>query len=337
MGSGRTPWIGRSGFALLGLLGLGAMHAQAGYDPGIDPVRHAGRFTRQPQPMTEVATLKGPQTAEEKPSSPPKFGAPRVIYDKLKKGDTPAWLPGEKALLFTDLEQEKLYRFDPPDQVAVIREAACRGKAGPDDRLYGLIDGKLVAWKLGDEPQVIADKAANGRELSLNDIAIGKGEYLYFTTLKDPDKGRLSVVNRKSGEVRVLFDGEDEPALANPNGVALSPDGRRLYVGISNYQDRKQSGVYRFPVRDDGTIDVSVGKESAWAAVSGPDGIAIDDLENVYFTAGGRVEVFQPSGTRLATLKIPQGSGTNLALGGDENQTLFITTSSAVYAVDVER
>ena len=46
---------------------------------------------------------------------------------------------------------------------------------------------------------------------------------LLFHNTKDPDKGRLSVYNPKTKKITVLFDGEDHPNLANPNGIALLP------------------------------------------------------------------------------------------------------------------
>jgi gluconolactonase len=179
---------------------------------------------------------------------------------------------------------------------------------------------------------VILDKAAAGREMSLNDLAVGANGFLYFTTLKDPDKGRLSVVDVNRKTVTVAFDGEADKGLWNPNGVALSPDGKNLYVGISSYQDRKTSGVYRFPVKADGSLDVATGKKRKWAPVAAPDGIAVDRDGSVYFTAGPVVHVFAADGKAAGTIKIPKDSGTNLGFGGAGGRTLYVTTNKALYA-----
>lgn len=258
---------------------------------------------------------------------------PQLIQDGYKKADTPAWLPAQGVLLFTDLELGKQYQLTPPDQIKVIREGASRGKVGPDGRFYGVLDGAIADWTPGGAKNVILEKAAGGREISLNDLAVSSKGQLYFSTLKDPQKGRLSVVDLKQRTVQVAWDGEDEETLWNPNGVALSPDEKYLYVGISSYKNRKHSGVYRFPIREDGSLDVAAGKAEKWAAVKAPDGIAVDKSGNVFFTAGGKIHVFAPGGRRWGTIKIPKGSGTNLTFGGPDGRTLYVTTWNALYAI----
>jgi len=322
------------------------------YTPSLDSVRTPGTY--KIQSAAEASPL---DKAPKLPAFP--YGPAKLIRDGYKKADTPAWLPnagGGKSpggVVFTDLEQQKLLLYSPPDAVAEVRSDLTRGKVGPDKRFYGIrllpspstdaakdvvtVMSVLASWQPGTEPQTIVEWAAGDRELSLNDLVVASRGLIYFTTLKDPDKGRLSVVDPRAKTVRVLFDGEDEPTLANPNGIALSPDERFLYVGISNYKNQKHSGVYCFPIRDDGAIDVALGKARPWAAVQSPDGIAVDREGNVYFTAGGVVEVFDRYGRRWGQIKIPKGSGTNLCLGGDQGDLLYITTWNALYAVEVAK
>lgn len=255
------------------------------------------------------------------------------LIEGLTKADTPAWLASQKCLLFTDLEKKTLYRLEPGSKPVPLREDAGRVKIGPDGRVYGIFGGKLASWLPGEEPQVIA-AGKSDQELSLNDLAVAKGR-LYFTTLKDPDKGRLSVVDLTTKVITVAYDGEDLPDLANPNGVAISPDGTALFVGVSNYKDRKKSGIYKFPIRPDGSLDVPAGKEAKWADVPAPDGLAFGPDGRLYATAGGVVVAVDDVGKRVAQIRIPKGSGTNLTFGGAEGSTLFVTTNNAVYASGV--
>lgn len=307
-----------------------------GFSPSLDPVRVAGTY------KIESAAEAWPLAKAPK-LLPLDHGQVRLIRDGYKKADTPAWLPKRTGnrespfLLFTDLEQEKLFCFREPDSIEEIRPGASRGKAGPDKRFYGIFDGKLASWRPGEEPHVIVQNAAGGREISLNDIAITSRGRIYYTTLKDPEKGRLSIVDPDTREVTVLFDGENEATLWNPNGIALDPDERFLYVGISSYKNRKHSGVYCFPIRADGTIDVATGKSQPWANVKAPDGIAVHRNRDVYFTAGGKVEVFDPFGRRRGVIKIPKGSGTNLCFGGDRDETLYITTWNGLYTTRIQK
>ena len=306
------------------------------YTPSLDPVRTAGTFA--------IASAAEAVDAEKAPKQA-KFeaGQVRLIKGGFKKADTPAWLPaatGKKEparLAFTDLELEKLYLFTPPDAIEEVRAGASRGKAGPDKKFYGVFDLKLASWRPGEEPSVIIEKAGGDREISLNDLTVSSRGLIYFTTLKDPDKGRLSVVDVENKTVSVLFDGDNEPTLANPNGVALSPDERFLYVGISSYDDRKHSGVYCFPIKADGTLDVEAGKAKPWADVKAPDGIAVDRQGSVYFTAGNTVHVYDRYARPWGKIKIPKGSGTNLCLGGERDEVLYITTFDALYAVELPK
>ncbi len=137
-------------------------------------------------------------------------------------------------------------------------------------------------------------------------------------------------------KVTVLFDGEDEPTLANPNGIALSNGDRFLYVGISNYKNLKHSGIYAFPIRHDGTIDVAAGKAKPRIGIPSPDGIVVDKAGNVFFTAGDSVHVHNEWAQPLAKIKIPKGSGTNLGFGKHDRlkNALYITTNNAVYVVE---
>lgn len=309
------------------------------YVPSIDPVRTAGTY--------EIESIEERYPADKAPKKLPEFevGETKLLVSGLTKGDTPTWLdnfgkkPDEAArLLFTDLEANTLYTLFPQNMQTEFRVGATRGRIHNGRTFYGLVDGKICAWDVvaNTDPQVLLATGHEGREVSLNDLAVSDRGLIYFTTLKDPEKGRLSVLDPATGKVTVLFDGEDIPHLANPNGVALNRTERFLYVGISNYKNRKHSGVYAFPIRGDGMIDVEAGQAKPRIPIKAPDGIAVDRADNVYFTAGNTVHVYTPFAQPLAKIKIPKGSGTNLCFGGHDRirTTLYITTWNGVYSVE---
>ncbi|MBM3982629.1 MAG: SMP-30/gluconolactonase/LRE family protein [Planctomycetes bacterium] len=281
-----------------------------GYVPSLDPVRAEGKFTFAPNP-------------------PPKLD---VVKDGFTKLDTPAWLPADKCLVFTDLVQKKLFRLEAKNEVKAVRDDGGRGKVGPDGRFYGLVGDKLVSWKPGEEPKAIVEKAAGGKDLALNDIAVSPTGFAYFTTLKDPDKGRLTIVDVAKKTVAVAYDGADLPDLSNPNGIAVSADGKTLLLGVSNYKDRKKSGIYRFPIKADGALDIAAGKDKKWGDVTAPDGMAFGPEGNLYVTAGASVVILDATGKKVSEIKIPKGSGTNLTFGGDDGRTLFVTTDTTLYS-----
>lgn len=309
------------------------------YTPSLDPVRTAGSYG--------IDTIQERYPADKAPKKLPtfKYGELQLLTNGLTKGDTPTWLENfgkqpEQAgrLLFTDLEAETLYSLFPDNVRNEFRPGSTRGRIHKGRTFFGLIDGKICSWDADakTDPQVLLDHGPEGREVSLNDLAISDSGLIYFTTLKDPEKGRLSMLDQKTGKVTVLFDGEAIPHLANPNGIALNRSERFLYVGISNYKNRKHSGVYAFPIRGDGTIDVEAGQSQPRIPIKAPDGIAVDRADNIYFTAGNTVHVYTPFAKPLAKIKIPKGSGTNLCFGGHDRikTTLYITTWNGVYSVE---
>ncbi len=123
-----------------------------------------------------------------------------------------------------------------------------------------------------------------------------------------------------------------EAGLSQPNGISLSPDHDVLYVGHNG-------GITRYALEADGSV---VTPGAAFGTdVAGDDGMAIDCAGNVYatFHGVGIVAVFSPDGERLGDIAVaPQV--TNVAFGGEERTTLFITAGNpdngdAVYSVEL--
>jgi gluconolactonase len=155
---------------------------------------------------------------------------------------------------------------------------------------------------------------------SPNDLVLGRDGTLWFT---DPDFQRGSRADAMQGRTSVfrVWDGivsQVDDGLREPNGIALSPDGSTLYVGA--YGENK---IYSYPVHADG----GTGARTQFASVAGPDGATIDCAGNVYWASGadGLVHVFSPAGVELGTIAAGAGT-TNVAFGGSDRQTLFITS-----------
>ena len=154
---------------------------------------------------------------------------------------------------------------------------------------------------------------------SPNDLAFGREGSLYFT---DPDYQAPWPVPQEATRVyRMPPDASEVVAvvedLRQPNGIALSPDGRVLYLS-------SQEGVFALPVASDGTLGARASFASEVARQS--DGMGIDCAGNVYLTVGREVIVVDPSGSELARLSFTGiSSVTNVAFGGPDHKTLFIT------------
>ena len=113
--------------------------------------------------------------------------------------------------------------------------------------------------------------------------------------------------------------------MQRPNGVVLSPDQSTLYVA-----DTMKSEIRAYALSEDG----STGTPETFASTTGagPDGMAIDELGNLYVTTTAGIEVHRPDGTYVGAIALPE-KPTNCAFGGADRRTLYITGPSALYSV----
>jgi gluconolactonase len=125
----------------------------------------------------------------------------------------------------------------------------------------------------------------------------------------------------------LLVDG----AVARPNGLTLTRDGKTLIV-----DDTIGETVFAYDVEADGAVknkrpfvklrDIPVGAES------GADGMAIDREDRIYVTTVAGVQVFDPKGQYLGTIKAGR-QGANVAFAGPDKRTLYITAREGLYRV----
>ena len=177
----------------------------------------------------------------------------------------------------------------------------------------------------------------------VNDLALHSNGSIFFT---DPhfqkqdnpssnitDKSR--VYQFKDGNLTVIEEG-----MQSPNGVSISNDGSTLYVASG---DNGGSGaitspgnVVKYPIAADGTV----GAGTLFATVGGVlDGMTIDCLGNVYVVqhSDAKVQVYSPTGENIATIsRDGTGSLTNVAFGGAEGKTLYITGEKALWSIELD-
>ena len=130
---------------------------------------------------------------------------------------------------------------------------------------------------------------------------------------------RISAPQSSSANAATLIDG----TLSKPNGIALSPDERTLYVGSSGNE------IWKYPVAADG----SLGARSKFAETGSSDGMTVDCAGNLYVTSG-KVEVFAPDGSKHGEISV-DGSPSNVAFGGEDRKTLYITAGPRLYAIQL--
>jgi gluconolactonase len=164
---------------------------------------------------------------------------------------------------------------------------------------------------------------------SPNDIAIARDGTIYFT---DPDYQKAAAPGGQpvTGIYRVATDGAVtlvDGSRKNPNGIALSLNGDTLYVNASD------GAVRAYPIRN----GVPQAGRDLVKGIENGDGMTLDCHGNLYVTehAPKRVRVFSPKGRELATIRV-DANVTNVAFGGMDGKTLYITGAGALWQLPLD-
>lgn len=245
----------------------------------------------------------------------------------------PVWHP-DGFLLFSDIPANTIYKWKPNQKTQIFRHPSGGANGNTFDRQGRLIsaehenrrisrtekDGKIIT---------LADRYQGKRLNSPNDLVVKSDGSIYFT---DPPYGIKKQQEELGfyGVYRLAPDGKITLLVkdfSRPNGIAFSPDEKKLYVN-----DSEKSQIFVFDVKPDGSLGRGrIFAELKDASKSGvPDGMKVDIQGNVYSTGAGGVWVFSPNGNLLFRIDVPEKT-TNLAWGDADYQTLYITASKSIY------
>jgi gluconolactonase len=177
---------------------------------------------------------------------------------------------------------------------------------------------------------VLADRYHGKRLNSPNDVVIGPDGAIYFTDptsdLPKDQKQELDFkgVFRLDAQGRVTLLTKE---LTEPNGLAFSPDGKKLYV-----DDSTQRNIRVYDFQPDGTLRNGriFGEEPGRKGEGVPDGMKLDMAGNLYVTGPGGIWVWDSGGRRLGTIILPEQPA-NLAWGDSDTKTLYITATTSLY------
>jgi gluconolactonase len=256
--------------------------------------------------------------------------------DKVAGGfaftEGPVW--DEKGFLYvSDEEKNTVSRVYPDGKVETVVSLG-----DPDgstfDRNHRLINCASVLRAIIEIApdgtyKVLADKYDGKKFNSPNDVVLGPDGALYFTdpTLDLPKGEKQELPNQ--GVYRLAGDGTVQLLigdLSQPNGLAFSPDGKKLYV-----DDTKQRDIHVYDFANGTAMNATLfGKEEGRGGV--PDGMRVDVLGNLYVTGPLGVWVWDPGGNHIGTIVVPE-SPANLAWGDRDYQTLYLTAKSSVYKI----
>jgi gluconolactonase len=248
----------------------------------------------------------------------------------LRYADGPSWSL-EGFLLFSDTVTDKLQKFTPGKGVTDFASRA-GGAAGntydEQGRLYTceFRERRVTRTAKNGKVDVVAARFEGKRLNAPSDIVVRRDGNVYFT---DPAFGDQQDARELdfNGVYRITPRGELE-AIARwktrPNGVALSPNGRILYVS-----DADGRSVHAFDLDRGGTAS---NDRVVIARVPGvPAGLRTDEKGDL-FVAGRKVYIYTPKGELLREISLSE-TPSNLTFGDPDFESLYVTAHSAVYRV----
>jgi len=281
-----------------------------------------------------------------------------AVVENLGSGfnwsEGPIWVPAENALLFSDVPENRVYRWKDGAGITVFLEPSgftgtqYNGRERGSNGLTLDAQGRLILCQHGDRRvarlgadgksfETIVDKFEGNRFSSPNDLCFDRAGNLFFT---DPPYGlpadtkqetAFNGIYRLSTDGKLTVIGSD---MSRPNGVALSPDERTLYIGST---DGQEPWVKSYSLNADGTVASSRIFFDGTALMKagrrgGFDGLKVDAAGNVWATGPGGVVIVSPEGKHLGSI-LTQRFTANCAFGDADHQTFYITADESLLRV----
>ncbi|HET9903933.1 MAG TPA: SMP-30/gluconolactonase/LRE family protein [Xanthobacteraceae bacterium] len=258
-----------------------------------------------------------------------------IIAHGLVFGEGPVWDKRKKRFLWTEIIGDSLWEYTPGVGSKRIMHPTGHGNGLTFDlegRLLCAGWGSRRIWRIEHDGAVVtvASHYEGKKFNSPNDIVVRSDGTIYWTD----SAGGLVIPGMPTDDLQRYLDvqgvfcltpkGEVHLAIADctyPNGLAFSVDEKILYVNDSRL------GIIRaFDVAADG----SCGPGRLFHKLAGTeggvaDGMKVDQKDNVYCTGPGGIHIIDKGGKLLGRLRVP-GHCTNLAWGGDDWRSLYITT-----------
>jgi gluconolactonase len=267
------------------------------------------------------------------------------LHHGMSFGEGPLWNRRDGTFLWVDIVGDTIWRWQP--------EIGAKPLIHPSGKANGLTfdrQGRLcvagwssrTVWRVETEGSVttLASHYQGKKINSPNDIVVRSDGSIYFTD----SPGALYNVGMASedlqqyldfqGVFRIAADGRIDAVVTDtvyPNGLAFTPDEKVLYVN-----DTRLGEIRAYDMRPDG----SCGPMRLFHKLTGSepgiaDGMKVDREGNVYCTGPGGIHVISREGELLGRIRIPDHC-TNLAWGGEDWQTLYITTYHSLFRTRVE-
>ena len=281
-----------------------------------------------------------------------------ILADGFSWSEGPVWVPQLNAVLFTDIPENKLYQWEEINGLSIYLDPSGYTGYAPNEKKgggNGLIldpEGNLLIAQHGDRRiakvmapldkpgafTTVVDRFEGKRFHSPNDLILHSNGDLYFTDppygLKgDDDPLRELATNgvyrlSKNGELSLLYS-----QLNRPNGLALSPDEKTLYVANS---DAKRNLWMAFDLVEGKLLNERVFFDATSIDRPGlADGMKVNKNGYVFATGPGGVLVFSPQGKHLGTILTEERTA-NCAFNEDES-VLYMTSHRYLTRIQLKK
>ena len=343
---------------------------------------------------TSLAAIAGPALAQSFPFTPnqrypdpsvlildPSFTKYRIysstveqVASGMRWAEGPVYFPEGGYLLVSDIPNNRIMKYDErTGAFTVFRQPSNYANGNTRDRQGRLVTcehsvtRRITRTEKDGKVTVLADGFEGKRLNAPNDIVVKSDDSIWFT---DPlfgingewEGARAKPEQATTNVYRIAADGKIAAMvtdLVNPNGLAFSPDEKKLYV--VEWKGTPNRSIWSYDVAADGALSNKAKLIDA-ADQGALDGFRVDRDGNLWcgwgsngalqaepadvggrkvFQLKGRSEdldgvmVFNPQGKPLAFIRLPERCA-NLTFGGPKNNRLYMTASHSIYALYVE-
>jgi gluconolactonase len=292
----------------------------------------------------------------------------------MRWAEGPVYFPEERYVLVSDIPNNRIMKYSEKDgSFTVFRSPSNYANGNTRDRQARLVTcehsvtRRITRTEKDGKITTLADRFEGKRLNAPNDIVVKSDESIWFTDplfgiLGDWEGNKESPEQTNTNVFRLTTDGKLTAAvtdLVNPNGLAFSPDEKKLYV--VEWKGTPNRSIWSYDVNADGTVGNKAKLIDA-ADQGALDGFRVDRDGNLWCgwgsngalqseptDVGGRkvyqlkgksedldgVMVFNPQGKPLAFIRLPERCP-NLTFGGPKNNRLYMAASHSLYALYVE-
>jgi gluconolactonase len=270
------------------------------------------------------------------------------LWTGARWSEGPAWFAAGRYLVWSDIPNNRMMRFvEPSGEVSLFRERSNNSNGNSVDNQGRLVTcehltRRVTRTEIDGSITVLADKWNGKRLNSPNDLVVKSDDSIWFT---DPAYGidtdyegdqapeeiggcHVYRLDPKTGAIDAVVTD-----AVRPNGIAFSPDEKFLYLADTgaSHKENGPKHIRKFAVHGS---KLSGGEVFADSTAGLFDGFRVDTTGRIWTSAADGVHVYDPDGTLIGKILIPELVA-NVTFGGTKLNRLFICGTTSLYSMYV--